>query len=70
MRTTETQLLAFDARCPHLGCSVEGQVTFIICPCHGSVFSLDGAVEAGPATMPLKELAVTFDGTTASVTIV
>ncbi len=69
MRTTDTQLLAFDARCPHLGCAVEGAQSFIICPCHGSVFGLDGSVEAGPATMPLKELQVTFDGTTAVVTI-
>ncbi len=69
MRTAETQMLAFDARCPHLGCSVEGATTFIICPCHGSVFELNGAVAAGPAVSPLTELEVQFDGTHVVVNI-
>ena len=69
MRVSATQLLAFDATCPHLGCAVNGNKTFAICPCHGSIFGLDGSVKNGPATGPLRVLPVTFDGTTAGVKV-
>ena len=63
LRASATQMLAFDARCPHLGCAVSGAQTLFICPCHGSLFNLDGSVKVGPATLPLNPLQVTFDGT-------
>jgi Rieske Fe-S protein len=56
-------VLAFNARCPHLGCAVQGAKQLFICPCHGSLFGLDGSVKLGPATQPLIALPVTFDGT-------
>ncbi len=43
------------ATCSHLGCSVslnEGQG--FSCPCHGSVFALNGDVKRGPATSALS----------------
>ena len=46
---------AFDATCPHAGCLVD-QVTAtgISCPCHGSVFDIDGGAPLeGPAGAPL-----------------
>ncbi|QNN52910.1 Rieske (2Fe-2S) protein [Nocardioides mesophilus] len=46
---------AFTAVCTHAGCLV-GSVADgkIICPCHGSQFSIaDGSVAQGPATTPL-----------------
>ncbi|BBF99099.1 MULTISPECIES: Rieske (2Fe-2S) protein [Pseudonocardia] len=46
---------AFDATCPHAGCLVD-QVTDtgISCPCHGSVFDIDGGAPLeGPAGAPL-----------------
>ncbi|HEX9578547.1 MAG TPA: Rieske (2Fe-2S) protein [Myxococcales bacterium] len=63
LRASATQVLAFDARCPHLGCAVRGAQKLFICPCHGSLFDLNGSVKLGPATSPLIALPVTFDGT-------
>jgi Rieske Fe-S protein len=63
LRASTTQMIAFDARCPHLGCAVRGAQKLFICPCHGSLFDLDGSVKLGPATRPLIGLQVTFDGT-------
>ena len=49
----------FSTRCPHQGCQVnEVQGANIICPCHGSTFALDGAVEQGPARTGLTAKAV------------
>ena len=53
-------LTALDAVCPHLGCLVqqaEGASGFQ-CPCHGSRFTADGALEGGPAERPLRPLTV------------
>jgi len=63
LRAGASQMLAFDARCPHLGCAVSGAQKLFICPCHGSLFGLDGSVTLGPADRPLAALQVTFDGT-------
>lgn len=69
LRSAANQVLAFDARCPHLGCAVRGASKLFICPCHGSLFDLTGAVKNGPATSGLTELATTFDGATVTVRI-
>jgi thiosulfate dehydrogenase [quinone] large subunit len=53
--------VAFDAVCPHAGCTVgydPGQQV-IICPCHGSQFNAStGAVEVGPASTGLTRLGI------------
>jgi thiosulfate dehydrogenase [quinone] large subunit len=58
---TSGTFVAFDAVCPHAGCTVSydpGQKV-IICPCHGSQFNAGtGAVEAGPATSGLTKLGI------------
>jgi cytochrome b6-f complex iron-sulfur subunit len=69
LRASASQMLAFDARCPHLGCAVSGAQQLLICPCHGSLFDLDGAVKLGPAEQSLTKLQVTFDGTTVVVKV-
>ncbi len=50
--------LALSARCTHLGCPVvladDGQS--LTCPCHGSRYSLEGAVLHGPAGDPLPRM--------------
>jgi len=69
LRASASQMIAFDARCPHLGCAVRGAQKLFICPCHGSLFGLDGSVKLGPATRPLIGLQVTFDGTQVAVKV-
>jgi thiosulfate dehydrogenase (quinone) large subunit len=53
--------LAFDAVCPHAGCTVEydkGNGIFV-CPCHGSQFNgSTGAVESGPASTGLGKITI------------
>jgi len=53
--------LAYDAVCPHAGCTVGYYASnhVFACPCHGSTFALDtGAVLGGPATRGLSKLTV------------
>jgi thiosulfate dehydrogenase (quinone) large subunit len=55
------KFLAFDAVCPHAGCTVayDPSAKVIICPCHGSQFSAStGAVETGPAATGLTSIAI------------
>ena len=55
----EESLKAFEARCTHLGCSInktEGET--LVCRCHGSRFSKDGNTISGPAIEPLKALEI------------
>jgi thiosulfate dehydrogenase [quinone] large subunit len=55
------QFVAFDAVCPHAGCTVEYDPTakVIFCPCHGSQFNAStGAVEVGPAATGLTKLTI------------
>lgn len=48
-------VIALNSLCTHQGCSVDwnGDAEALACPCHGSKFSLDGAVTEGSATGPL-----------------
>jgi Rieske Fe-S protein len=61
---TEGEFKAFSSTCTHQGCQVESVSDGTInCPCHGSKFSIaDGSPDAGPATSPLKEVAITVEG--------
>ena len=51
----------FSANCTHSGCLVDKvEAGQIICPCHGCRFAIaDGAVQRGPATVPLPAQAIT-----------
>lgn len=54
---------AFSAVCTHSGCLINAVADGTInCPCHGSKFSLDGAVVRGPAARPLTEETITVQG--------
>ncbi len=49
---------AISSVCTHLGCSVARSREGFACPCHGSRFSANGKVQAGPAPRPLPWLEV------------
>jgi thiosulfate dehydrogenase [quinone] large subunit len=58
---TAGQFVAFDAICPHAGCTVayKSSANIIACPCHGSEFNpRTGAVVNGPATSGLTRITV------------
>ena len=49
------QVVAFAPQCTHLGCAYhwDDPKKQFLCPCHTSVFSIDGKVVSGPAPRPL-----------------
>jgi nitrite reductase/ring-hydroxylating ferredoxin subunit len=61
---TVGEYVGLSAVCPHQNCLVaEVSDQRIICPCHGSQFSIaDGSVIQGPATEGLSSVAVEVDG--------
>lgn len=62
IQQTAGDFVAFDAVCPHAGCTVAYQAAarVIACPCHGSAFNpRTGDVLNGPATTGLTSIRVT-----------
>jgi thiosulfate dehydrogenase (quinone) large subunit len=62
IQSTADNFVAFDAICPHAGCTVAYQASakIIACPCHGSAFDpKTGNVVNGPATSGLGKIKVT-----------
>lgn len=58
VKHSASQVTVFSPICPHLGCQYNwnAQQHEFICPCHGSVFTVNGNVLAGPAPRPLDTL--------------
>ena len=55
VKNPNNDVVAFSPQCTHLGCAYhwdDPSHTFI-CPCHTSVFAMDGTVLSGPAPRPL-----------------
>lgn len=58
VRKTGGNVIAFSANCPHLGCGyrwIDDRQRFE-CPCHGSMFDINGKLIAGPAPRPLDTM--------------
>jgi Rieske Fe-S protein len=55
-------LYAMTAVCTHQGCTVNAGTDDLLCPCHDSLFDLNGGVLNGPATTPLVHYLVSLDG--------
>jgi Rieske Fe-S protein len=49
-----SDLRAVSAVCAHQGCTVDVSKNFLICPCHGSTYTLQGEVVRGPAQRGLQ----------------
>jgi len=61
IQATAGKFAAFDAVCPHAGCTVgyDSSAGLIVCPCHGSEFNAaTGARQAGPAPTGLTTIAI------------
>jgi len=65
VKMADNSVVAFGPQCTHLGCAYhweEGKSEFI-CPCHTSLFSIDGKVISGPAPRPLDRFETKIEGT-------
>ena len=58
VRKKDGSIKAFAPSCPHLGCGYRwfSEEQRFKCPCHASVFDIDGNVVAGPAPRALDTL--------------
>ena len=54
--------VALLASCTHRGCQPDPVGERLVCPCHGSEFSLTGEVLEGPADRPLPRYPVSREG--------
>ncbi|HVV45003.1 MAG TPA: Rieske (2Fe-2S) protein [Bryobacteraceae bacterium] len=55
VKESDNSVVAFGAQCTHLACAYHWEMEShkFMCPCHGSYFSIEGKVLAGPAPRPL-----------------
>ena len=55
VKLSDQKIVAFGPHCTHLGCAYhwDENTSEFLCPCHSSVFSVDGKVVSGPAPRPL-----------------
>lgn len=55
VKKTDGSVLAYSSSCPHLGCGYRWVADHqrFECPCHGSLFDINGKVIAGPAPRAL-----------------
>lgn len=60
VRKREGSFYALSSVCTHLGCitNYQSAVKKIACPCHGSLFDLEGNVLSGPAPKSLKRILI------------
>ena len=58
IKHSDSNVTVFSTICPHLGCSYDFQPESkkFLCPCHSSIFSLEGKVLSGPSPRGLDTL--------------
>ena len=58
IKKSDSNITVFSPICPHLGCRYQWNSSreLFICPCHHSVFNIDGKVVSGPAPRSLDTL--------------
>jgi menaquinol-cytochrome c reductase iron-sulfur subunit len=64
VRTEDHNVIAYKPACTHLACAYhwENKANKFVCPCHGSEFSIEGKVLAGPAPRPLDRFLTKVEG--------
>lgn len=64
VKHADNSVTAFGPQCTHLGCAVhwDDRKSEFLCPCHNSLFAIDGKVVSGPAPRPLDRFDVKIDG--------
>lgn len=67
---TGSGYVALSDICTHAGCAVlyDSSTKTLPCPCHGSLFNINGTVLRGPAVTSLHKYAVAQSGNTLHVT--
>jgi Rieske Fe-S protein len=71
-RLSATSVIAVSRLCTHQACTVGLPGTpggVMMCPCHGSLFTVQGAVVQGPAPAPLRTFVATIDSANGQVLI-
>ena len=58
------KMSAFGPQCTHLGCAHhwDDAKSQFVCPCHNSLFAIDGTVAFGPAPRPLDHYETKLEG--------
>jgi menaquinol-cytochrome c reductase iron-sulfur subunit len=58
IKHSDSDVVVYSPICPHLGCRYDWDAgdSLFKCPCHASVFTVDGRVVSGPAPRPLDTL--------------
>jgi Rieske Fe-S protein len=63
VRRSQSEVTVYSPICPHAGCyyNWSTQLRRFACPCHASVFEINGPVVSGPAPRPLDTLPARID---------
>jgi Rieske Fe-S protein len=68
--TAADTFAAVTATCTHERCTITGFTgQAFVCPCHGSRFSTNGAVQNGPATRNLRSFPTQFAGNVLTISV-
>jgi cytochrome b6-f complex iron-sulfur subunit len=69
-QTAQGSFSAFTAICTHEQCVITGfQSGAFVCPCHGSQYNTNGAVQQGPATRALQRFTTQFTNNVLTITV-
>ncbi|HEY3294805.1 MAG TPA: Rieske (2Fe-2S) protein [bacterium] len=66
---TGDSYFALDSTCTHQSCTVDATSPEISCPCHGSLYNLNGTVARGPARASLPHYTLTKANNTLTIAL-